>query len=81
VLLTEHKGFVLLNVYAPNAGDRAQKARLDFKLRWFRALQEILDQLSASNRAVVVAGDLNIPRSREDVHVTMKWDGLYSDEV
>jgi hypothetical protein len=81
VLLTEHTDFVLLNLYAPNAGDRPQRARLDFKLRWFRALQEKLDQLSAANRAVVVAGDLNIPRSQEDVHASMKWDGLYSDEV
>jgi exonuclease III len=81
VLLTDHREFVLLNVYAPNGGERPQRARLGFKLRWFRALQQKLDQLAAANRQVVLVGDLNIPHSWEDVHLTVKWDGLYSAEV
>jgi hypothetical protein len=81
VVATDHGAFVLINVYAPNAGDRPGCARLGFKLRWFAALRERVEGLLAEGRQVVVAGDLNIPRSRRDVHPGMPWDGLYSAEA
>lgn len=72
---------MLINVYAPNAGVRPARARLPFKLRWFRALQERLDALAAQGRRVVVVGDLNIARSRRDAHPAIDWQNIYQPEV
>jgi exonuclease III len=81
IVETDHGAFVLINVYAPNAGERPARARLPFKLRWFAALRDRLDKWEAQGREVMLVGDLNIPRSRKDVHPAIQWDGLYSSEV
>lgn len=53
VVLTDLKAFVLINVYAPNAGDRSgSRLRVDFKVRFLRALKEKCDALSAAGRQV-----------------------------
>lgn len=80
-LQTDHGHFVLVNVYAPNAGVRPARARLGFKLRWLRALQERLDSLAAAGRHVVLTGDLNVARSRRDAHPSIDWQNVYLPEV
>lgn len=81
VVITEHRNFVLVNVYAPNAGDSHQRPRLDFKMRWFNALCQKITELTMKGRHIILMGDLNIPRSRSDVSIDLTWDGLYTHEV
>jgi hypothetical protein len=38
-MLTDHGSFVLLNIYAPNAGEKPLKPRLEFKMRFLNALR------------------------------------------
>lgn len=80
-MITEHRNFVLINVYAPNAGDSLQRPRLEFKMRWFDALRQKINALTMKGKQVVLVGDLNIPRSRSDVSMELAWDGLYTIEV
>lgn len=81
IVLTEHRDFVLINVYAPNAGDSLQRPRLEFKMRWFDALRQKITELTMKGRQVILVGDLNIPRCRADVSLEITWGGLYTDEV
>ena len=51
MVLTDHGAFVLINVYAPNAGDRAAgRPRLAYKLRWLAALAAKAAALTAAGR-------------------------------
>ncbi len=52
VVVTDHQHFVLVNVYAPNAGDRPDRSRLPFKLRWLAALKRKVDAVAAAGREV-----------------------------
>ncbi len=52
IVMTDHGAFVLLNVYAPNAGDRPARARLPYKLRFLEALKEKMDLLHGQGREV-----------------------------
>ena len=49
VLMTEHPGFKLLNVYFPNGGRKLE--RLDFKLRFYAAFLEYCRRLARPGRA------------------------------
>ncbi|GIM03777.1 hypothetical protein Vretimale_8394, partial [Volvox reticuliferus] len=78
--LTDHGAFVLLNVYAPNAGDRPERARLPFKLAFLRALRAKMDELMALGRQVILVGDLNVAAERRDVHPSLNFDSMYDEE-
>jgi hypothetical protein len=56
VVITDHGAFVLVNVYVPNAGERPARSRLDFKVRFLRALKDKCDALAAAGREVGGAG-------------------------
>lgn len=107
LLITDHGEYVVVNVYAPNAGalhqlhartfnfrkadlehhallrtgERPARPRLEFKMNWFEALREKLSSLVSQRKEVILVGDLNIPRSRQDVHPDIKWDGLYTPQA
>jgi AP endonuclease-2 len=69
-LETDHGGFVLLSVYAPNARDRAADggARGAAKAAFLTALRARVDALLVEGRQVVVVGDINICPGPDDVH-------------
>jgi exonuclease III len=51
-VVTDHGGFVLFNVYVPNAGDRPARARLGAKLSFLAGLKEQVDELLRAGRQV-----------------------------
>ena len=56
VLVTDHKEFVLFNVYCPN---ETGPERMPFKMRFYQALEWRSRQLIRTGRHVVIAGDIN----------------------
>jgi exodeoxyribonuclease-3 len=57
VLMTEHPGFKLFNVYFPNGGRKLE--RLDFKLHFYAAFLEYCDALHAQGERLIICGDYN----------------------
>ncbi len=57
VLLTEHRGFSLLNAYFPS-GTRGHN-RVEFKLQFYDALLAFCQELRAQGHKLVVCGDYN----------------------
>ena len=70
-LLTDHGGFVLINVYVHSTGgaadDGAYQDKCARKLAFLRALRCKMDALRAAGRRVVLCGDLNIAARGADV--------------
>jgi exodeoxyribonuclease-3 len=57
VLITEHPGFTLLNVYFPNG--RRGHERVVYKIQFYDALLTFCDALRAAGHRLVVCGDYN----------------------
>jgi len=61
LMLTDHGSFVLINVYVPNAGvDSKDRPRLEYKLRFLRALLTKCSALIGDGREVLLVGDFNV---------------------
>lgn len=56
IAITDHAAFVLVNVYVPNAGDRPDRPRLEYKIRFLQALKDKCDALAAQGREVSALG-------------------------
>ncbi len=65
VVVAEFPGLLLYNVYFPS-GQR-DYGRVQFKLRFYAALLDILDGLQAAGRQVVVCGDFNTAHREIDL--------------
>jgi AP endonuclease-2 len=72
-IVTDHGLFVLFNVYMPNApmhaaenGDTNAAARMEFKLKFQRALQLRTEALVRAGRHVIIVGDVNACHQRID---------------
>ena len=57
VVMTQHPGFKLYNVYFPNGGRKLE--RLDFKLRFYEAFLAHCDALHAAGERLIICGDYN----------------------
>jgi exodeoxyribonuclease-3 len=57
VLRTDYAAFKLFNVYFPNG--RRDQERVDYKLRFYDALLQVIDALHKQGERVVVCGDYN----------------------
>ena len=64
VLVLEYDDFFLINSYFPNAGPGLR--RLEFKLRFNRAMLGLMDRLS-KQKSVVLCGDLNVAHQEIDL--------------
>lgn len=79
VLLTDHDRFVLINVYAPNAGERPERPRLRSKLAFLGALQRFCEELIETGREVILVGDFNVSADERDVHPKIGLNATYSE--
>lgn len=64
VLVTEHPGFCLYNVYFPNGRDGE---RVDFKLDFYAALYQQVAQRLRQGQAVIITGDWNTAHTEIDL--------------
>ncbi|EPS60044.1 hypothetical protein M569_14760, partial [Genlisea aurea] len=64
-VMTDHRHFVLINVYGPRAG-HDDLERVQFKRCFFYILQKRWESLLDQGRRVIVVGDLNIAPSAID---------------
>ena len=65
VVRSEHAGFILYNVYFPS-GQRGHD-RVEFKLRFYAALLDLLDAERAAGRELVICGDFNTAHREIDL--------------
>ncbi len=65
VIISRWQDIHLFNIYFPN-GQR-DHGRLTFKLNFYQDLLEILDQLHASGKQVIVCGDFNTAHNEIDL--------------
>ena len=75
VLVTEHDGFLLYNIYFPNG--QKDNIRLKYKLDFYDELLPIINEQVESGNNVIVAGDWNtahhpidLARPKENVHTS-----------
>ena len=65
VLCCEYPGFVLVNAYFPNS--QREHGRLDYKLRFCRAILRFLNRLRRRGKNIVLCGDYNIAHREIDL--------------
>jgi exodeoxyribonuclease-3 len=65
LIQTRFKDFVLLNVYFPNGG--RGKERLEFKLEFYDAFLEHIENLRQDGESVVFCGDFNVAHEEIDI--------------
>ncbi|KAL3135379.1 minichromosome maintenance- protein, variant 2 [Trebouxia sp. C0010 RCD-2024] len=78
IVLTDHGPFVLINVYAPNAGPAPERPRAAYKCKFLQALHSKALQLRDAGRQVLIVGDLNMAASQQDVHAKLQREAMYS---
>ncbi len=64
----------VVNVYCPN-GQEVGSEKFDYKLRWFAALRDYLQEELTRHPQLVLLGDFNIAPEDRDVHDPAKWEG------
>lgn len=69
-VITDHKDFVLFNVYFPNGGSGPE--RHDFKQEFLARFARHLKQLHQSGREIILVGDYNVAYLDIDVHDPVK---------
>ena len=65
LVITDHGDFILLNVYFPAL---VREERLNFKLRFSKAIQLRVTEFISSNRVVLVVGDVNVCHTQLDCY-------------
>jgi exodeoxyribonuclease-3 len=65
VLVTEHPGFLLFNVYFPNGKKDSQ--RLKYKMDFYDAFLEFVEPLREQGRKLVICGDFNTAHKAIDL--------------
>jgi exodeoxyribonuclease-3 len=69
-------------LYLPN-GNPAPGLKFDYKLRWFRRLQDYAAELLELDLPALLVGDVNVMPTALDVYKSERWidDALYRPEV
>lgn len=77
----EIEGMTVGCIYLPN-GNPAPGPKFDYKLAWFKRLNQYAKKLMASGRPVILAGDYNVIPTEMDCHKPQSWvnDALFFPE-
>jgi exodeoxyribonuclease-3 len=70
VVVTEHKKFILFNIYFPNGG--SGEIRHQFKQKFLSDLNEHLIRLIKTGKSIIVVGDYNIAPTAIDLYDPIK---------
>lgn len=70
-VLTDHESFLLLNIYAPNAGRGPEY--LERKFTFYRTLEECVRKWRDAGRRVIVTGDINTAHEEIDIYNPKKY--------
>lgn len=65
LITLEYKDYFIVNVYAPNLNPHSSPERLDFRMRWDKALREYVTALP---KPTILCGDFNVTRGYIDVY-------------
>ncbi|MDD5126529.1 MAG: exodeoxyribonuclease III [Dehalococcoidales bacterium] len=65
VLITEHPGFWLLNIYFPNG--KKDAIRLKYKMDFYEAFLNFADSMKAAGEKLVICGDFNTAHQEIDL--------------
>jgi len=65
ILISEHPGFTLLNIYFPNG--QKNDERLRYKLDFYDATLEYCEQLRQAGRSLIICGDFNTAHNEIDI--------------
>jgi exodeoxyribonuclease III len=66
IVITEHEGFTLYNIYFPNGG--SGQVRHDFKQQFLKDLSAHLKPLVDAGKPIVVVGDYNVAHREIDIY-------------
>lgn len=81
VQLLAFDGFTLINAYFPNS--QPERARLDYKLRFFEAIEAACKRIAAGGGQVVLCGDYNVAHKEIDLarpKANVNNPGFYPEE-
>lgn len=67
-------GVRIISAYCPN-GQAVGSDKYEYKLRWFVAFREWLEEEMKAHPRLAVLGDYNVAPADEDVHDPAKWEG------
>ena len=65
VIIADYQEAVLFNIYFPNG--KSSKERLEYKMEFYDAFMEYVDQLKGQGRNIVVCGDVNTAHKEIDL--------------
>jgi exodeoxyribonuclease-3 len=65
VLITEHEGFTLLNIYFPNG--QMSEERLKYKLDFYDAVLEYCEKMKNEGHRLIICGDYNTAHREIDI--------------
>jgi exodeoxyribonuclease III len=70
-MLTDHGTFMILNIYAPNAGRGFEY--LERKMAFYSELSRAMARWTEAGRKVVITGDINTAHTEFDIYNPQKY--------
>jgi exodeoxyribonuclease III len=70
-MLTDHGEFLILNIYAPNAGRGPE--HLERKMKFYSELSQAMALWTQDGRKVIVTGDINTAHTDLDIYNPRKY--------
>jgi exodeoxyribonuclease III len=70
-MLTDHGAFLILNIYAPNAGRGPE--HLERKMKFYSELSRAMERWTQEGRKVVITGDINTAHTELDIYNPKKY--------
>jgi len=65
IQIAEYESFILINIYFPNGGSGEE--RLNYKLKFYEALLQYLENIDYANKNIIITGDVNTAHTEIDL--------------